>query len=462
MDMNPILATDGYKFSHWKQYPPKTTIVRSYLESRGGVYKRVLSFGALQYYVEQVLMRPVTWEDVEEAETFLAVHFGSKDLFNRAGWEHIILHHGGYLPVRVRAVPEGYFIPTSNVLLTVENTDPAVPWLTNYLETRLSNVWYPYTVATLSHHCRSIILKALKDTGDPALIDFKLHDFGYRGVSSQESAAIGGLAHLVNFKGSDTTAALVLAQRYYGCPMAGFSIPAAEHSTITSWGRAHEVDAYRNMLTSYPTGLVAVVSDSFNIYDACEKLWGETLHDAVLARDGVLVVRPDSGYPPTVVTKVLTLLGQKFGYTINQKGFKVLNPKIRVIQGDGCDPQMIDMVLAVTSINGWSADNIGFGMGGGLLQQVNRDTLKFAFKCSSIVVDGVERGVFKTPVDDPGKNSKQGNLTLYRKDNGDYVTAERGERWLGKDVMQTIYSNGVPRERETLDTIRDRRAIEEL
>jgi nicotinamide phosphoribosyltransferase len=462
MDMNPILTTDSYKFSHWKQYPPGTEYVRSYFESRGGEYDKVLSFGALQYYVHEVLMKPITQHDIAEADEFVTAHLGP-GIFNRDGWGHILRVHGGYLPLNVRAVPEGYFIPTGNVLLTVENTDPKVPWLTNYLETRLSNIWYPYTVATLSNHCRQLILSALRQTGDPGLIDFKLQDFGYRGVSSQESAAIGGLAHLVNFKGSDTVAAIVAAQRYYGCPMAGFSIPAAEHSTITSWGRDHEVDAYRNMLTSYPTGLVAVVSDSFNIYDACSHLWGETLHDEVLKRDGVLVVRPDSGHPPTVVKKVLEILGQRFGYSVNQKGFKVLNPKVRVIQGDGCDPVMIDMVLGVMAINGWSADNIAFGMGGGLLQKVNRDTLKFAFKCSSIVVNGFERGVSKSPVDDPGKNSKAGNLTLYVKDNGEYVTADRNRPAPGRtDFMQTIYVDGLPRHKETLDEIRNRHRIEEL
>jgi nicotinamide phosphoribosyltransferase len=317
------------------------------------------------------------------------------------------------------------------------------------------------TVATLSNYCRQLIREALKQTGDPAGADFKLHDFGYRGVSSQESAAIGGLAHLVNFKGSDTTAALMAARSFYGCNMAGFSIPGSEHFTITSWGRDHEVDAYDNMLDAYPTGLMACVSDSYNIYDACEKLWGGLLRDKVLARNGVLVIRPDSGHPPTVVTKVLEILGNRFGFTVNSKGYKVLNPKVRVIQGDGCDPQMIDLVLSVTAVNGWSADNFGFGMGGGLLQKVNRDTMKFAFKCCSAVIDGVEHDVSKSPVDDLGKKSKAGNLTLFRTDAGEYVTADRSKTMLGMDMMQTFYENGVIRPAETLDQIRERALADE-
>lgn len=460
---NSILNTDSYKFTHWMQLPPGTQYVRSYFESRGGEYKKVLSFGALQYYVWQVLMPQVTWYHVEEAEEFVTAHLGSKELFNRKGWEHIINKHGGHLPLKVRAVPEGYFIPTGNVLLTVENTDPAVPWLTNYVETRLSEMWYPYTVATLSNACRQIILKALRETGDRTEIDFKLHDFGYRGSTSQESAAIGGLAHLVNFKGSDSPPAILAARQYYRHPMAGLSIPAAEHSTITSWGKDHEVDAYLNVLQSYPTGLVAVVSDSYNIYNACEKLWGDTLHDEVLHRDGVLVVRPDSGHPPTVVRKVLEILGQKFGYTMNQKGYRVLDSHVRVIQGDGCSKDMIDMVLSVITLNGWSASNISFGMGGGLLQKINRDTMKFAFKCSQVVIDGMEHGVYKSPVDDPGKNSKEGNLTLYRTHEGGYYTADVQDNStkLGTDFMQTFYENGVSRPFESLDLIRDRRDFDE-
>jgi nicotinamide phosphoribosyltransferase len=309
-------------------------------------------------------------------------------------------------------VPEGMGINTSNVLMTVENTDPAVYWLTNYLETLLVQVWYPSTVATQSRAMKQVLLKYLQETGDPAGLPFKLHDFGFRGVTCPEQAAIGGASHLVNFQGTDTTVGLVLARKFYKAQMPGFSIPAAEHSTITSWGEENEVDAMRNMLEQYPDGFVACVSDSFDIYRACSDYWGTQLKDKVLARDGVLVVRPDSGDPPTVVNKVLDILGDKFGFETNAKGFKVLNPKVRVIQGDGIDFAMLDKILSAMKVNGWSADNIAFGSGGGLLQKLNRDTQKFAFKCSQVVIGDESRDVYKRPITGGDKASKRGRLKL--------------------------------------------------
>src|SRR5260370_42083436 len=195
--------------------------------------------------------------------------------------------------------------------------------------------------------------------------------------------------------------------------MEGFSIPAAEHSTITAWGRESEVQAYDNMLTQFPQGLVAVVSDSYNVYEACEKLWGEALKEKVLHRQGTLVVRPDSGNRREVVLKVLEILAEKFGFETNRKGYRVLNPKVRVIQGDGVNYWTIQDTLTAMNRAGWSADNITFGMGGALLQQLNRDTQKFAFKCSNVTVNGEDRDVFKDPVDGHDKASKCARLALH-------------------------------------------------
>jgi len=253
--MNFLLRTDSYKFTHWKQYPPNTTAIYSYLESRGGMFPATVFFG-LQYYLKAYVQGPVfTEQDIAQADEFCRQHFG-RDLFNRYGWTRLLQKHGGCLPVRIRAVPEGSVVSNLNVLATIENTDPDFPWLTNYLETLLLKVWYPTTVATLSREIKKIIKGFLVRTGDPALLPFKLHDFGYRGVSSEETAAIGGAAHLVNFMGTDTVAGIILLQDYYHTKsMPGFSIPASEHSTITAWGKEHELDAYRNMLTAYPEGL---------------------------------------------------------------------------------------------------------------------------------------------------------------------------------------------------------------
>lgn len=206
----------------------------------------------------------MTEEKISEAQELYKAHFG-RDFLNVVGWRYIARHHKGHLPIRIRAVLEGTVVPTHNVLFTVENTDPAVPWITNWLETLLVEVWYPMTVATNSRAWKTTIARYLQYTGTPSQIDFKLHDFGFRGSTSPESAGIGGLAHLVNFKGTDTIQALVVARKYYASPMAGFSIAAAEHSTMTSWGVSGEESAFRNMLTQFSDVAMACVSDSYNI-----------------------------------------------------------------------------------------------------------------------------------------------------------------------------------------------------
>jgi nicotinamide phosphoribosyltransferase len=455
---SPLLATDSYKVSHAPQYPPGTEKVYSYFESRGGKFPATVFFG-LQYLIDTYLMgQVVTQERIDEAAELYGMHFGNDKLFNRAGWQHILDDHDGYLPLEIKAVPEGTIVPVSNVLMTVENTCPQCFWLTNYVETLLVQTWYPTTVATQSHVAKDIIAAYLMKTqGSLDGLEFKLHDFGCRGGSSMETVGLGGAAHLVNFMGTDTVPALVVARRTYGEPIAGFSIPAAEHSTITSWGKDAEADAYANMLTQYPTGLVAVVSDSYDIYNACKTLWGDKLKAQVLGRDGTLVIRPDSGNPTEVVVKVLNILGEAFGYTINDKGYKVLPPQVRVIQGDGINTDSIGHILAEMEIAGWAATNIAFGMGGALLQGINRDTQKFAFKCSQVTVDGQERDVFKQPVTDSGKNSKRGRLALV-KDEGILVTAQQSYMTAGRDLLATVFLNGKPGFRNTLKDARARAA----
>lgn len=450
---NLILGTDGYKPSHWKQYPKGTCNVYSFLESRGGEFENILFFG-LQYILKRYFVgNVVTNEDIIETREFFLEYFGTPAIFNEKAWKRIVDVHGGSLPLRIKAVPEGSVIPTRNALLTIENTDPQLPSLTNYAETILSQVWYPTTVATQSREMKRIIQGFLEETGDPALIDFKLHDFGYRGSTSVESAGIGGAAHLINFKGSDTLAGIILARDYYNERMAGFSIPAAEHSTITSWGQEGESDAYENMLDQFPSGTVAVVSDSYNIYDACREIWGKKLREKVLGRDGTLVIRPDSGDANEVLPKVFEILGDAFGTTLNARGYKVLNPKIRVIQGDGIDIRSLRSILVTLKFRGWSADNIAFGSGGGLLQKVDRDTCKFAIKCSSVDVNGERRNVMKDPITDAGKRSRAGRLKLIRNQNG-YETVQ--ENVPGTDELLTVFENGKLMKEYSFEEIRMR------
>lgn len=430
---NILLNTDSYKVSMFKQYPAGTTGVYSYIESRGGRYDRTVFFG-LQAFIKEYLLEPITQADIDIADEILTAH---GEPFNRQGWEYILRVHGGKLPVVIRAVPEGTVVPVKNVLATIENTDPECFWLTTYLETALLRaIWYPTTVATQSWTIKQLIKDFLEKTGDPNLIDFKLHDFGARGASSMESAGIGGAAHLVNFMGTDTISGILYAREYYNAGIAGFSIPAAEHSTITSWGRDNEVKAYANMVTQFakPGSIVAIVSDSYDVYNAASKLWGEELRQQVIDSGATIVIRPDSGDPVEVNRKLIEILGEKFGYTTNVKGFKVLN-NVRLIQGDGVNELTIRSILGAFMAMGWSADNIAFGMGGALLQQVDRDTQKFAMKCSAAEVNGMWIDVQKDPVTDSGKKSKAGRVKLWTNSGGEFasgVTPPTG--WTDKGI----------------------------
>ena len=416
------------------------------MESRGGRYDRTVFFG-LQAFIKEYLLDPITQQDIDIADEILTLH---GEPFNRAGWQYILDKHNGYLPVVIRAVPEGTVVPVKNVLATIENTDPECFWLTTWLETALLRaIWYPTTVATQSRAIKELILDYLEKTGDPTTIDFKLHDFGARGVSSLESAGVGGAAHLVNFMGTDTISGILFAREYYGAGIAGFSIPAAEHSTITSWGRDGEVDAYRNMVNQFakPGAILAVVSDSYDIYNAAEKLWGEELRQQVIDSGATVVIRPDSGDPVEVNRRLIEILDQKFGSTVNAKGFKVLN-NVRLIQGDGVNELTIRSILGAFMALGYSADNIAFGMGGALLQQVDRDTQKFAMKCSAAKVNGEWIDVQKDPITDSGKKSKAGRVTLW-KSGGDYVSSiNPPSGWSDKaigpwtDVLEPVYRNG--------------------
>ena len=415
----------------------------------------------MPFILRHLAGRVVTQEGIDKTAAICAAHFGNDKIFNREGWEYILKTHQGYLPLRIRAIPEGTVVPTRNVLMTVENTDPKVPFITNFVETLGVHMWYPITVATLSREIKRLILGYLNDTGTPEEIGVKLHDFGVRGASSIESAAIGGTAHLINFLGTDNVPALSLLWDMYDGMCAGISIPAAEHSTITSWGKPNEVDAYRNMLEQFPSGYVAIVSDSYDLDNACENLWGGVLRDMVLQREGVTVVRPDSGNPPEIVLKTVEMLGDKLGYVVNDKGFRVLDPHVRVIQGDGIEHSTIDAILANLKEHKWSADNVAFGMGGALLQQPHRDNLGFAFKASSIIRDGKQVDFRKEPKTDMGKQSMAGRMKLVRVEGAHGAVfgtvPESDER---PDLLQTVYENGVLQGQDTsFEDIRERAAI---
>lgn len=418
MRINPILLVDSYKSTHPPQYPPGTSSMFDHLESRGGQFGTTIYFGQ-QFINKEYLTIPITHAHVDEAKDFFVGHFGTDDpaYFPEMGFRKMV-DNGGFWPVRIKTVAEGTEVPTRNMLLSLESTGgPETFWAASWLETQIVRNWYPTTVATLSYYCKKIILEALMETAnDPwGEVYYKLHDFGGRGATCHEAAGIGGMSHLINFRGSDTVEGVMFARDYYGEHMAATSIAAAEHSSITSWTRERELLAYRNMVKRFckPGRIVACVSDSYDIYNAIENMWCSELLEEVRESGGCIVIRPDSGDPPSVVLKCLQSLERKLGMTKNMRGFKLLPPYFRLIQGDGINIDSLAEILRVVTQAGYSASNLAFGMGGGLLQLVNRDTQKFALKCSEVTnTQGEVIPVYKDPVTDPGKTSKSGKLDL--------------------------------------------------
>ncbi|HWU02530.1 MAG TPA: nicotinate phosphoribosyltransferase [Novosphingobium sp.] len=457
--INLLLATDSYKHSHFRQYPPEARIISAYAEARPNSFAGEVVFFGLQPFLMDYLSRPVTLADIDEAEAVCAAH---GEPFNRAGWQVVVDDHGGFLPLSIRALAEGTVAPTGVPLLELENTDPRLPWLTTFVETALLRaLWYPSTVATLSRKVKAVIHAGLaQSSDDPAgQLPFKLHDFGARGVSSGESAALGGMAHLVNFMGTDTLEGVMAARRYYGADMAGFSIPAAEHSTMTSWGRPREGEAYANMLQAFPQGLVAVVSDSYDLDRAVNDLWGGVLHDRVLAREGTLVVRPDSGDPVATPLRTLEELWARFGGTVNARGYRVLDPHVRLIQGDGMTVESITRLVAAVMAAGYAVDNLAFGMGGGLLQQVNRDTLRFALKADAMRdAAGVWHDISKAPATDPEKRSKAGRQAVVG-ENGRLVARRRDGVAPADDLLVEVWRDGRMLVRHDFAAVRERAAL---
>lgn len=456
-NINPILNTDSYKFSHYLQYPDDVKYINAYVEARGGLWNKTLFYG-LQVYLMEYLTQKVTKEHIEEARDFVKNH-GLP--FNEDGWKYIVDAHGGVLPVEIEAVAEGSLVGTGNVLLQIKNTDPKVPWITTYLETGLLRaIWYPTTIATNSYHCKHVIHKYLEETGDPSIIDFMLHDFGGRGANSFESAGLGASAHLLNFKGTDTFTGIVFADKYYKGGVCGLSVPASEHSSIISWKKDQEYEAYKNMVNRFGHRVFACVIDSYDVFNAIN-MWtdkkenGQSLVDLVEQRGGRVILRPDSGNPITMINECLELLFKKVGFSLNSKGYRVLPDHIRLIYGDHMNVKNINNILKGLQDKLISADNIAFGMGGALLQDFNRDDLSFAMKVNCISNDNVNWiGVNKEPVIDKTKKSKSGMLALI-KENDIYKTIEYGgdlKHYQNKLVK--VFRNGEILKYTTFDEIR--------
>ena len=460
--MNIILATDSYKHSHFLQYPPEAKGITAYAEARTNSFADEVLFLGLTPFLIDYLSKPITLEQALEAEAICEAH-GIP--FNQDGWRIILNEFDGYLPLHIEALPEGMVVPTSIPLVQVTNTDDRFAWLPTFIETALlRSIWFPTTVGTLSYQCKQIIRTGLEVSSDDpeGQLPFKLHDFGARGVSSAESAALGGMAHLVNFMGSDTLEGIMAARKYYGADMAGFSIPASEHSTMTSWGKDRESKAYRNMLDSFEGEgkIVAVVSDSYDLDNAVENIWGDELRLKVLTREGTLVVRPDSGCPIETPIRVLKKLWDIFGGTTNSKGYKVLDPHVRVIQGDGMNRESIAELVMRVIQEGFSIDNIAFGMGGGLLQKVDRDTLRFAMKANAMRTADGWQDVQKKPATDPTKASKAGRQVVVYDGNGNInsMHADDFNPTTQHNLLKTVYYNGTVYPTPTWEELKSRSA----
>lgn len=460
---NIIFKTDSYKFGgHWNMLQPNTTKIYSYLESRGGKFPKSIFFG-LQYYLKEYLQGTVvTKEMVEEGRQFSKLHLGNEDAFNYDGWMYIVEKHNGKLPLEIKAPAEGLLIPVSNVLLTVENTDDNCGWLTNYFESLLMKVWETITVSTNGFYLKLLLKKYFEETAEDTNIDFKMHDFGYRSVTSEEQAGLAGMSHLLNFSGTDNIMGIMFADEYYKSGVCGYSIPATEHSIATSFGR-NEVEYVKSMLLKYPTGLLSLVADSYNVYEFAKMLsTNEEIKNLILNRDGCTVIRPDSGDPVEVNSKLLNILWNGFGGEYNSKGFKVICDKIRIIQGDGINFESTRDILEMMKANHYSSENLVFGSGSALLNKnFDRDTNNFAFKSSFQIINGVETFVQKDPITSSGKKSKKGKLKLAPGMNGNFMThssAETDDINFNADVdtLRTVFLNGDILVETTFDEVRKR------
>lgn len=461
LQRNVILDTDSYKLSHSFAYPTGIEGMFSYIESRAKD-ETVMLFG-LQMWIKNYLTTPVTKEMIDEADAFAKAH---GEPFNRSDWEYIVDRYDGYLPLKIRAVPEGLPLKSGNILVSVECSDPRVFWLSSYIETSMQRgVWYPSTIASSDLKIKKLIAGYLDTTADNRdLLPFMLHDFGGRGVSTEEGAQVGGAAHLVNFMGSDTISGVRAANFYYKSPMSAYSVPATEHSIECAFGpSSSNAREYLNtVLNNYakPGAIVSIVIDGYNVFREAEMLCTE-FREKIIASGAKVVFRPDSGDVLEVIPRLLNLQAATFGYDINKKGYKKIK-YVGIIQGDGVDISTIDRILDKMKKLGYAADNIVFGSGGALLQKVNRDTYKFAQKASAVkMTNGEWVPIFKDPVTDPGKKSKAGKLTLIRsKLTGEYMTVPKGffsEEW--EDVMVPVYENGLIMNEITLDQVRANAAI---
>lgn len=479
-----MLLTDGYKVDHRRQYPAGTTRVYSNLTPRNGRNpddEGVIFFGLqavikhylIDYVNETFFYRPVD-EVCEEYEQAMLEYLGP----NEIGSDHLRKLHGlGYLPLHIMAVEEGRFVPYGVPVLTIENTRPEFFWLTNYIETLLSSaLWGPTTSATTAFKYRLILETYAETTGSPVEFaqTFQAHDFSFRGMSSPESAIMSGMGHLTAFVGTDTVPAIAaLKHYYYASGLIGGSVPATEHSVMCAGGKEDELETYSRLLDLYPTGILSVVSDTWDYFGVLTNIL-PTLKDKIMSRNGKLVIRPDSGDPVKIICGdpdapdgspehlgTVRLLANLFGTTETEKGYLVLDEHVGVIYGDSITLERCEAIVRGLEQLGFASANVVFGVGSFTYQHVTRDTHGFAMKATYAVVKGEEHLLFKDPkTGDGSKKSALGRLVVV--DNGDDMplmlehglTEHQWNRRAGIDVLRSVFYDGKPVHETNLDRIR--------
>lgn len=467
--VNRVMLADSYKYSHAKQYPDMVSMY-DYMESRGGKYPATVFVG-LQGIIKEYLLNPITIQEVNQAKAFAELHGVP---FDTEGWEYIVGELGGKLPVEIKAVDEGSLIPVKHVLLTIESTDKKVAWVAGWLETLLMKLWYPTNIATKSYYVKQMLMKC----GSPEWAQFAYHNFGDRGSSSVEAAEIGGYAHLTQFMGTDNFNALKYCFDNYGIKMAGWSVFASEHSTTTAHGKDGEEQFVIRMLEENPDApIMSFVADSYDVYaftDMCTRP-DSTIREIIESRQHQkFVLRPDSGEPLEVLDKMITIMRANKLETVPHPDGKHLFKDFGILWGDGITPEVIEEILIEADRHKFAAENFVFGSGGDLMQNHNRDTQRFAVKCSSITVDDNyadgntpadtdepryrDIDVFKDPITDPGKKSKRGKVTTYyNEDTKQFCVNKVGLDFEdgSYDILNTVYRNGELLKEFTMDEVRE-------
>jgi len=433
-----ITLVDGYKLDHRRQYPNKTQSVYSNWTPRAtrisGV-DRVAFFG-LQYVLKEYFVdRAIkTFFELRKAEVTdkyqkrLNGYFGP----NSIGVQHIAdLHSLGYIPLEFRAVPEGTRVPFRCPMFTVESTHEDFAWVTNYFESMLSNlIWKGCTSATHAHRMRAMFENYARNTGgDLSFVDWQGHDFSFRGMSGIEDAALSGAGHLLSFTGTDTLPAIELLEKYYSGnqeALLGMSVPATEHSVMCAGGEKDEFETYNRLLDLYPSGIVSIVSDTWDLWQVIGSILPK-LKGKIMARDGKTVIRPDSGDPTDILCGsdkyssdqvlprkgVVEALWDIFGGTVNEKGYKVLDSHIGAIYGDSITYDRAQEIFQRLAAKGFASTNVVLGLGSYFYEYNTRDTYGFAMKATAARVDGVEHMLFKDPKTDSGvKKSAKGRIVV--------------------------------------------------